>query len=143
MIERYTSLCVYREKPITDGSIQKFFDPISDMDLDKLFDITQMRGVYGSRTSRLFLVNRTNVRLKEGLFYEVEWTVQSNTEYPNGLQKLIGCRITTAPTIIDINPDYEPMILKGDVEACFEYYKKLTNSEVYQHHIMLQLYFVK
>ena len=80
---------------------------------------------------KLFLeVHFSDTHLK-GLFYEVEWTVQSNTEYPNGLQKLIGCRITTAPTIIDINPDYEPMILKGDVEACFEYYKKLSDKPIY------------
>ena len=131
MLEHYTSLCVYREKPIADGSIQKFFDPISDIDSNKLFDIRQMRGLYGSRTSRLFLVNKANVKLDEGLFYEVEWTVEPDPEYSNGFQQLVHCAVSTAPTIIEINSDFAPMIKQGDIGLCFEHYKKIYGKPIY------------
>lgn len=131
MIEHYTSLCVYREELIEDGSMQKFFDPISDIESDKLFDISQMRDMYGLRCSRLFLVYKANVQLKDGLFYKVEWTVKPIEERPKGYQELISCSISTAPTIIEINSDYAPMIQKGDVGTCLEHYKKISNKPIY------------
>lgn len=131
MIEHYTSLCVYREELMEDGRTQRFFDPISDIELDKLFDIGHMRDLYGQRCSRLFLAYKTNVQLKDGLFYKVEWTVKPTDERPKGFQDLISCSISTAPTIIEINSDYAPMIQKGDVGSCLEHYKKIGNKTLY------------
>lgn len=127
MVERYTSLCVYREVKKPDGTSLQFFEPIADILRGKLCDAKQTRQLYGLKNSSLYLANRTNVKREEGLFYLVEWTVGPSTDpfkFQNGFQRLISCQITTTPSIIVINNEYAPMIEKGDVLSCFEYYKK-------------------
>lgn len=127
MVERYTSLCVYREVEKPDGTTVQFFEPIADILRGKLCDVKQTRQLYGLKNSRLYLANRTNVKRKEESFYLIDWTVEPSTDpfkFQNGFQKLISCQITTTPSIIVISNEYAPMIEKGDVLSCFENYKK-------------------
>ena len=134
MIERYTSLCVYRETEKQDGTLLHFFEPIADILRGKVCDAKQTRQLYGLKNTSLYLANKTNVKRTENSFYLVDWTVEPSTDpfkFQNGYQKLISCQIVTTPSIIVINNEYAPMIEKCDVFSCFENFKKSNQGPFY------------
>lgn len=134
MIERYTSLCVYRETEKQDGTLLHFFEPIADILRGKVCDTRQTRQLYGLKNTSLYLANKTNVKRTENSFYLVDWTVEPSTDpfkFQNGYQKLISCQIVTTPSIIVINNEYAPMIEKCDVFSCFENFKKSNQGPFY------------
>lgn len=134
MIERYTSVCVYRETEKQDGTLLQFFEPIADVLRGNLCDPKQTRQLYGLKNTSLYLANRANVKRTEDSLYLVDWTVEPSTDpfkFQNGYQKLISCQIITTPSIIVINNEYAPLIEKGDVWSCFENYKKSNQGPFY------------